>query len=444
MPTRAYAGDAGLDLASCERVELAPGERALVGTGLAVAIPDGYAGFVQPRSGLAAKHGISIVNTPGLVDSGYRGELRVALLNTDPRETFVVEPGMRIAQLVVVPSPRSSRSRSTSCPSRSAASAASARRDTEVGDEPRVRVSALLRWQGRVLLCRQEKPGKEYWLLPGGGVEGGETLDGGAPPRARRGARTSGTALQLEGPIAVAESIAPDWKPERPPRRPHHLRRRPLAPLARGRRERTTPPIRGARLFSLDELRGDRRAPADEAVRPALAAGRPGGVPRLAVGALRQIRGGAAVLLVTTLAAGTPAAAPGCSPPRAAETLTVRGHCYIGTDRADAITGSAGGDLIDGWAGADAILGMRGDDRVFAGSENDVVFGGAGDDLIDPALGRDLVHGGAGNDLVHVGGGEPDRVWCGTGHDVVYADRLDRVARDCEKVVRRRGYSTAR
>ena len=74
-------------------------------TGLAVAIPEGYAGFVQPRSGLAAKHGISIVNTPGLVDSGYRGELLINLLNTDPRETFVVEPGMRIAQLVVVPIP---------------------------------------------------------------------------------------------------------------------------------------------------------------------------------------------------------------------------------------------------------------------------------------------------------------------------------------------------
>jgi dUTP pyrophosphatase len=76
-----------------------------VATGLAVAIPDGYAGFVQPRSGLAAKHGISIVNTPGLVDSGYRGELQVALLNTDLRETFVIEPGMRIAQLVVLPVP---------------------------------------------------------------------------------------------------------------------------------------------------------------------------------------------------------------------------------------------------------------------------------------------------------------------------------------------------
>ncbi len=84
---------------------LAPGERALVPTGLAVAIPEGFAGFVQPRSGLAAKHGITIVNTPGLVDSGYRGELQVNLLNTDSTEAFVVEPGMRIAQLVLVPVP---------------------------------------------------------------------------------------------------------------------------------------------------------------------------------------------------------------------------------------------------------------------------------------------------------------------------------------------------
>ena len=95
----------GMDLSSCERIELAPGERALVPTGLAVAIPDGHAGFVQPRSGLAAKHGITIVNTPGLIDSGYRGELQVALLNTDARESFVVEEGMRIAQLVVLALP---------------------------------------------------------------------------------------------------------------------------------------------------------------------------------------------------------------------------------------------------------------------------------------------------------------------------------------------------
>jgi dUTP pyrophosphatase len=105
VPARAYAGDAGLDLAACEHVELAPGERATVGTGLAVAIPDGYAGFVQPRSGLAAQHGITIVNAPGLVDSGYRGEVKVVLLNTDARAPFRVEPGMRIAQLVVLPVP---------------------------------------------------------------------------------------------------------------------------------------------------------------------------------------------------------------------------------------------------------------------------------------------------------------------------------------------------
>lgn len=103
VPIQAYSGDAGLDLAACERVELGPGERAVVGTGLAVAVPEGFAGFVQPRSGLAAKHGITIVNTPGLVDSGYRGELRIVLHNTDLETTFLVEPGMRIAQLVVVP-----------------------------------------------------------------------------------------------------------------------------------------------------------------------------------------------------------------------------------------------------------------------------------------------------------------------------------------------------
>ena len=106
VPIRAYPGDAGLDLAACDREELGPGERAVVGTGLAVAIPEGYAGFVQPRSGLASRHGISVVNAPGLIDSGYRGEVRVVLLNTDRTETFVVEPGMRIAQLVVLEVPR--------------------------------------------------------------------------------------------------------------------------------------------------------------------------------------------------------------------------------------------------------------------------------------------------------------------------------------------------
>jgi len=103
LPEQAYEGDAGLDLAACESTVLAPGERAVVPTGVAVEIPDGYAGFVQPRSGLAARHGIGIVNAPGLIDSGYRGEIRVVLINTDRERAFVVEPGMRIAQLVIAP-----------------------------------------------------------------------------------------------------------------------------------------------------------------------------------------------------------------------------------------------------------------------------------------------------------------------------------------------------
>jgi dUTP pyrophosphatase len=105
LPEQAYAGDAGFDLSTCEHIELGPGERMLVPTGLAVAIPEGYAGFVQPRSGLAARHGIAVVNSPGLIDSGYRGEIRIVLLNTDRERTFVADPGDRIAQLVVLPVP---------------------------------------------------------------------------------------------------------------------------------------------------------------------------------------------------------------------------------------------------------------------------------------------------------------------------------------------------
>ena len=105
LPERAYTGDAGLDLSTCERVELAPGERGVAPTGLAVAIPEGFAGFVQPRSGLAARHGVTVVNSPGLIDSGYRGEIRVVLLNTDRERTFVAEAGDRVAQLVVLPVP---------------------------------------------------------------------------------------------------------------------------------------------------------------------------------------------------------------------------------------------------------------------------------------------------------------------------------------------------
>ena len=106
MPAGAYDGDAGLDLASVEEVVLGPGERRTVATGLAVAIPAGHAGFVQPRSGLASRHGITVVNSPGLIDAGYRGELKVVLLNTDPDEPFHIRPGDRIAQLVVLALPR--------------------------------------------------------------------------------------------------------------------------------------------------------------------------------------------------------------------------------------------------------------------------------------------------------------------------------------------------
>jgi dUTP diphosphatase len=101
-PQRAHEHDAGYDLRAAEAARLEPGERASVGTGIAVAIPDGHAGLVLPRSGLAAKHGIALTNAPGLIDSGYRGEIRVLLLNTDRREPFEVAAGDRIAQLVVV------------------------------------------------------------------------------------------------------------------------------------------------------------------------------------------------------------------------------------------------------------------------------------------------------------------------------------------------------
>jgi dUTP pyrophosphatase len=101
-PTRAHHGDAGYDLHAAETAALGPGERASVGTGIAVAIPEGHAGLVLPRSGLAARHGISVVNAPGLIDAGYRGELRVLLLNTDREQSFEVVAGDRIAQLLVV------------------------------------------------------------------------------------------------------------------------------------------------------------------------------------------------------------------------------------------------------------------------------------------------------------------------------------------------------
>lgn len=103
LPTRAHPGDAGLDLYAAEAATLGPGERAGVGTGVAVEIPDGHAGLVLPRSGLAARHGIALVNAPGLIDAGYRGEIRVLLLNTDRTEPFKIAVGERIAQLLITP-----------------------------------------------------------------------------------------------------------------------------------------------------------------------------------------------------------------------------------------------------------------------------------------------------------------------------------------------------
>ena len=103
VPVYAHPGDAGADLVSTEQVRLAPGQRALIGTGVRIAIPDGYVAFVVPRSGLAAKHGITVVNSPGTVDAGYRGEIKVTLLNTDAAEAFDIAPGDRIAQLIVMP-----------------------------------------------------------------------------------------------------------------------------------------------------------------------------------------------------------------------------------------------------------------------------------------------------------------------------------------------------
>jgi dUTP pyrophosphatase len=104
LPSRSHPADAGLDLVAVERAELAPaGGRATIGTGIAVEVPVGHVGLVCPRSGMASRHGIGVVNGPGVIDAGYRGEVRVVLVNTDPHEPFVVEPGHRIAQLVLAP-----------------------------------------------------------------------------------------------------------------------------------------------------------------------------------------------------------------------------------------------------------------------------------------------------------------------------------------------------
>ncbi len=106
IPTYAHPGDAGADLVAAEAVRLEPGQRALIGTGVRIALPEGYAAFVVPRSGLAAKHGITVVNAPGTVDAGYRGEIKVTLLNTDAASAYDIAVGDRVAQLIVMPVPR--------------------------------------------------------------------------------------------------------------------------------------------------------------------------------------------------------------------------------------------------------------------------------------------------------------------------------------------------
>lgn len=104
LPAAAHAWDAGYDLTAAEHAELLPaGGRQLVGTGVRIALPEGYAGLVLPRSGLASRHGVTLINSPGLIDAGYRGEVRVALVNHDPHEPYTITPGDRIAQLVVIP-----------------------------------------------------------------------------------------------------------------------------------------------------------------------------------------------------------------------------------------------------------------------------------------------------------------------------------------------------
>ena len=180
-----------------------------------------------------------------------------------PRESFVVEPGMRIAQLVVLRYRRSSWSRSTSCRTASAASAASARPGTD--GEPRIRVAALLGWQDRVLLCRQEKPGKEYWLLPGGGVDGGETLIE-ALRRELREELGIESDVQFEGPIAIVDSIAPELAARAKARRPHHLRR-PTSRTARSTTSRRGTPPSAARACSRSRSSRGRPPPADQALR---------------------------------------------------------------------------------------------------------------------------------------------------------------------------------
>ncbi len=203
LPARAYEGDAAFDLFSADELTLAPLARAVVGTGVALDLPPGVAALTLPRSGLAASHGISLVNAPGLIDPGYRGEVKLILLNTDAAEAFTIRRGDRIAQLLVVTLTRAAliapgpaqrhaarRARVRLQRTRVVARRAATRPDEadtsgsedQVGERrvPTIRVGAFIALDGRVLLVQQhraaERNAPPYWLLPGGGVEFGESL----------------------------------------------------------------------------------------------------------------------------------------------------------------------------------------------------------------------------------------------------------------------------
>ena len=283
LPTRAYAGDAGLDLSACERVELGAGRaRARRRPGSRSRSPTGYAGFVQPRSGLAAKHGISIVNTPGLVDSGYRGELLRQPPEHRPRaRPSSSSPGCGSRSSSSLPLPEVELVEVDELPESERGVRGFGSSTALMGSRASAS-SALLRWQDRVLLCRQEKPGKEYWLLPG------------RRRRRRRDARrrrSGASSARSSGSGTTCASRARSRSPSRSRRtgRPgdrhvvHIVFGADLSHRSLEDVESHDAAIRGAAALLARRARGDRPPPADEALRPALAAGRPGGVPRLAL-----------------------------------------------------------------------------------------------------------------------------------------------------------------